>query len=144
MFGLRRKRATVRFADGVLHVPRPKKDAIAFRLDALDWTGFVEAGDDFTADRQGWWLFVPTGENDALALADECAPIDPLAREGELALLLDERPVRHLMLGAWPRRLRLSYLGDGVTMLDRRARARIEADAVIADLPRTAAAPAII
>lgn len=145
MFGFgKQARASVSFDGAVLHIARPKEADILMPLSRLTWTGFIEAGDEFTADRQGWWLLVLNEPDNAVAMSDLCAPIDVMAREGPLANQLNARPVHHIMLGEWPSVLRRAVVGDGVVVMDADAVATLRAGGEDRLLPSTAAAPMIL
>lgn len=106
-------------------------DGADARIDimSLDWIVFINIGDAFTSNENGWWLF---GRDDvATAIWYGCARIEPAMR-GPLRSAADALPNHAIWhLAEKPNLFRLGERTGGVLTLDAKSLATLRSDATV-------------
>lgn len=94
------------------------------------WIGFVNVGDSFEANEDGWWLI---GRGDgAVAINIGCAPVDVLMRSEPLRFVADDTPERiRIDFAAIPKSLRGKAAASGFKRLDAREAADLRGSSYV-------------
>lgn len=128
--------------------------ASIFRVDEADgtktfvdvaeatWIGFVDVGDSFEANDDGWWLI--GREDGAVAINVACAPVDVLMRNEPLRFVADDTPERiRIDFATTPKSLRGKAAALGFKRLDAREAANLRGSSYVTHVQSVAEFPII-
>ena len=109
------------------------------RIPEVDWVAFVNMGDSFLANENGWWLL----GRGATATAIWCGcPVVDTAMRGPLAAAIDAvGDLAILHLADTPKVLRAAQKKGGVVELDRPAIDALRSDAIVEPVQSIRAVP---